>query len=133
MAVFTVNSTADILSPPPGVVTLRSAIQAANNSPGSDTINMPLAGTYKLTTVGTATDNSAGELAIADAGDLTIQNTSGGAVTINGGGLNRVFEVNPANSATLMTATFFGLTITGGLASGTSPNGGGIEARGGGA
>ncbi len=67
--VFTVNSTADILSPPAGVVTLRSAIQASNASPGTDTINMPLAGTYKLTTVGSATDNSAGELAIADAGD----------------------------------------------------------------
>ena len=69
------------------------------HSPGPDTINLPFAGTYKITTIGGATDNSAGEFAIADAGDLTIQNTSGGAVTIDGGGLNRVFDVNPAGSA----------------------------------
>ena len=98
-AVFTVNSFADILSPPAGTVTLRSAIQAANTTPGPTRSTCPFAGTYKITTVGTATDNSAGEFAIADAGDLTIQNTSGGTVTIDGGGLNRVFDVDPAASA----------------------------------
>ena len=62
------------------------------------------------------TDNSAGELAIADAGDLTIQNTSGGGVTIDGGGLNRVFDVDPAASTKPFTVTLRGLTITGGVA-----------------
>ena len=47
MAVFTVNSYDDILNPPAGTVTLRSAIQAANNSPGADTINIAVAGTYR--------------------------------------------------------------------------------------
>src|SRR5947209_5451946 len=115
MAAFTVNSFADILSPPKGTVTLRSAIQAANASPGADTINVPFAGTYKITTVGAATDNSAGELAIADSGDLTIQNTSGGAVTVDGGGLNRVFDVDPAGSVVPFTATFRNLVLSGGM------------------
>ncbi len=128
MAVFTVNSTADILSPPAGTVTLRSAIQAANTSPGPNTINLPLAGTYKITTLATATDNSAGELAIADDGDLAIQNTSGGTVTIDGGGLNRVFDVDPAGSVMPFTVTFAGLVITDGRAS--NDYGGGIAASG---
>ncbi len=128
MAVFTVNSTADILRPPVGTVTLRSAIQAANTTPGPDTINIPLAGTYKTTTIGTATDNSAGEFAIADAGDLTIQNTSGGGVTVDGGGLNRVFDVDPAGSAIPFTVTFQGLVISGGHA--YNDGGGGIDVHG---
>ena len=116
MAVFTVNSAADIFAPPAGVVTLRSAIQAANSTPGPDTINLPFAGTYKIGLVGNATDDSAGELAIADVGDLTIQNTSGGTVTVDGGGLNRVFDVDPIGSMTPFTVTLQGLVITDGLA-----------------
>ena len=34
-AVFNVNSLADMLNPPAGAVTLRSAIQAANATPGA--------------------------------------------------------------------------------------------------
>src|SRR5262245_30706802 len=49
LAVFNVNSTADILQPPAGTVTLRSAIQQANNTPGGNTINLTVAGTYKIT------------------------------------------------------------------------------------
>ena len=45
-ATFTVNSLADILNPGPGVVTLRSAIQMANQTPGSDIINLTVAGLY---------------------------------------------------------------------------------------
>ncbi len=134
MATFTVNSFADILSPPAGVVTLRSAIQAANASLGSDTINLPSSGTYRITTLGSATDNSAGELAIFAPrvprvpGDLTIQNTSGGTATIDGGGLNRVFDVNPAASMVQFTVTFQGLTITRGNVE--VGDGGGIDIHG---
>jgi len=39
-AVFNVNSTADILNPPAGGVTLRSAIEAANATPGGNTIDL---------------------------------------------------------------------------------------------
>src|SRR5262249_61121990 len=46
-----VNSTSDILSPPAGVITLRSAIVAANaDVSGNPTvINLTVAGTYNLT------------------------------------------------------------------------------------
>src|SRR5579859_6510834 len=65
-AVFNVNSTADILNPPAGVVTLRSAIQQANATPGGNTINLTVAGNYKITLAGTPgeSDNAAGEFAI---------------------------------------------------------------------
>ncbi len=128
MAVFTVNSFADILSPPAGTVTLRSAIQAANASPGADTINLPHAGTYKISLLNPSEfthDNSAGEFDIADAGNLTIQNTSGGAVTIDGGGLNRVFGVDLTGPASPSSVTFQGLIITGGYIPGN--DGAGID------
>src|SRR5260370_29858038 len=54
-AVFNVNNTADILAPPSGTVTLRSAIQAANtNADATNTINLTLPGPYPITLPGTA-------------------------------------------------------------------------------
>ena len=97
-AVFNVNSTADILDPPTGVVTLRSAIEAANATPGGNTINLTVPGTYSIALPGTPgeVDNAAGEFAIdASGGNLTIQNTSGGTVVVNGNHLARVFDINP--------------------------------------
>src|SRR5262249_29160541 len=64
-------------------------------------------------------DNLAGELAIFPSGDLTIQNTSGGKVTVDAGGVSRVFDINPNNTnnpATHFTVTLQGFTITGGRA-----------------
>src|SRR6266481_5710100 len=58
-AVFNVNSLADILNPPSGTVTLRSAIQAANATPGSNTINLTLPGTYKITLAGAGENHNA--------------------------------------------------------------------------
>src|SRR5947209_18030137 len=55
-AVFNVNSLADILNPPAGTVTLRSAIQAANASPGDDTINLTVADPYKIDLLGAHED-----------------------------------------------------------------------------
>jgi predicted outer membrane repeat protein len=97
-AVFNVNSTADVLNPPPGVVTLRSAIEAANATPGGNTINITAPGDYEITLPGAPgeVDNAAGEFAIAaSGGNLTIQNTSGGAVSVDGNHLSRVFDINP--------------------------------------
>src|SRR5438105_15831736 len=59
-AVFNVNSLADILNPPAGVVTLRSAIQAANATPGDNTINLTVAGPHKISLAGTGELNNAG-------------------------------------------------------------------------
>jgi hypothetical protein len=155
--VFNVNSLAD-LSIAGGVnpdgtiigqgttVTLRSAIQAANTNSGTggNTINLTLSGTYKITLLGTAgeTDNLAGELSIYPTtpnGNLTILNTSGGAVTVNGGYHNRVFDINASdttNAATAFLVTMQGFTITGGVASdpanpdGITSTGGGIRDQG---
>jgi predicted outer membrane repeat protein len=135
-AVFNVNSLADLLTPPAGAVTLRSALQAANATPGANTINLTLPGVYKITTVGTAneTDNAAGELAYTGTGNLTILNTSGGAVTVDGGGLNRVLDINPAaENLTPFTVTLQGFSITGGAAfpgDAALGSGGGIRAQG---
>src|SRR5262249_36841520 len=91
-AVFNVNSLADTLDPGPGVVTLRSAIQQANATPGGNTINLTVPGTYAIALRGAGEDlNATGDFDIlAAGGNLTIQNTSGGQVTVTGGGLDRV-------------------------------------------
>jgi hypothetical protein len=149
--VFMVNSLAD-LNLAAGVniatgaingtstVTLRSAIQAANATPGGNTIDLTLPGTYRITLAGTPgeTDNLAGELAILPGGgDLTIQNTSGGIVVLDGNHLNRVLDINPnfdpANPTPKFLVTLDGLTLQNGMASDTAnpdgPNasGGGIR------
>src|SRR6516165_4361041 len=79
-ATITVNSLADLLNPPTGITTLRSAIQAANANPGDDTINLGVEGTYKITLPGAGEDaNATGDFDIlAAGGNLTIVNTSGG-------------------------------------------------------
>ncbi len=140
-AVINVNSLSDVLNPAPGVVTLRSAIQQANtDGDATNTINLTVAGTYKITLAGTAgeTDNAAGEFSILPtAGALTIQNTSGGNVTVDGNHLNRVFDINPnfdpANPTAKFLVTFQGFTITNGVATdvnnpdGPNATGGGIR------
>jgi predicted outer membrane repeat protein len=153
-AVFNVNTLQD-LSLSPGVnpngtikgtntITLRSAIQAANGTPGGNTINLTLPGTYLISLAPTTpneSDNLAGEFAILPEGNLTINNTSHGAVTVRGGGQSRVFDINPddtTNPATHFLVTMQGFTITGGRAfdaTGATPDGpvatgGGIRVQG---
>jgi hypothetical protein len=132
-AVINVNSTADVAlnALAPGQVTLRDAIQIANtNGDATNVINLTVAGNYQIQLAGTAgeTDNQAGEFSIfnnataATTGlNLTIQNTSGGAATINANSLSRVFDINannavPANNGLLGTVTISGVTIENGLA-----------------
>src|ERR1700736_514203 len=91
-AVINVNSLADILVPPTGTVTLRSAIQTANTTTGNNTINLTIPGTYKIALPGTPgeVDNAAGEFAIIPNpasppnSTLVIQNTSGGTAIVDG-------------------------------------------------
>jgi hypothetical protein len=137
-AAFNVNSLADILSPQNGVVTLRSAIQAANATPDptGNTINLTVAGTYRLTIPGANSgNNTTGGLTILPTANLTITNTSGGTVAVDGGGLDRVFDINPAdtnNPLTHFTVTFNGFTIEDGAARSTTGNPDGPDASGGG-
>ena len=147
-ATFVVNSLADFLTPPPGTppgtLTLREAIQSANQGVaqnGSNTIDLSVAGTYRITTLGSfADDNSGGEFDIEDASgySLTIVNTSGGRAVVDGGGLTRVFDINQvANESHEATVSFVDLTITDGSANhsfGSSSSsedgcGGGIQAQ----
>ncbi len=88
-----------------GNCTLRAAIQQANASAGADTVVLP-AGTYTLTRAGGGDEN--GDLDIKS--DLTIAGEGSGASVINGGALERVFEVHAGASA-----DFIGVTITNGL------------------
>lgn len=103
---------------PDGVISLREAVAAANNSDnigGPDTINFApgLTGTIAL-------DQAFGEFAITDA--LTIQGPGRDNLTIDAGGNSRIFniDVTPASMATKIS----GLTLTDGDAVG---NGGVIQ------
>jgi hypothetical protein len=142
-AVFNVNSLADLLAPAAGTVTLRSAIQAANtNSDATNTINLTLPGTYKITLAGTAgeVDNAAGEFAIFSTKlatataktNLNIVNTSGGAVSVDGGHLARVFDINPSLQVGSVNITAGGAGFTGasGITFSAPTLAGGIQATG---
>src|SRR5262245_31169313 len=89
-AVFTVNSLSDTVAvnlvtgvDSTGHITLRSAIQSANNLGGSNTINLP-AGIITLTIAGAGEDNAA-------TGDLDIKNNLAigavGPTTVNANSL----------------------------------------------
>lgn len=136
-AVFNVNSTADILHPSPGVVTLRSAIEASNHTPGNNTINLTVGGTYRITIPGanTGTNNSGAFTILPHGGNLTIVNTSGRGVTVDGNRLDRVFDINPAHNPNTprFTVTLQGFTIQNGVAQpgdGPAGSGGGIRDQG---
>jgi hypothetical protein len=142
-AVFNVNSTLDILAPPGPLVTLRSAIEAANLTAGSNTINLTVPGTYKITIPGAGEDNNAtGDFDIIPRpfgtanSSLLIQNTSGGTVIIDGNQLDRVFDINPGVSTTKSSVTMVGFTIENGTvtdttnADGPNATGGGIRDQG---
>jgi hypothetical protein len=135
-ATITVNSLADVLNPSACITTLRSALQAANTATSATTIDLNVAGTYKITLPGASqeTDNAAGEFAYTATNNLSIVNTSGGRVLIDGGGANRVFDINPgAENTTPFTVGFTGLVIQNGAASpgdGDFGSGGGIRAQG---
>lgn len=116
-ATFVVNSTADAVDAIPGdgtcstaggVCTLRAAIQEANALAGVDTITVP-AGTYLLTIAGINEDAAAtGDLDINDA--LTLSGAGATTTIVDGGGLDRVFQVR----SFLQTVNISAITIRGG-------------------
>jgi predicted outer membrane repeat protein len=149
-AIINVLSTADNNGPVTGgrndtfnAPSLRSAISFANATPGNNTINLLVGGTYKITLPGANEDNNAtGDFDIlgkAGGGDLTIQNMSGTKVTVNGNHLDRVFDINPnfdfnnPLARPKFTVTLIGFTVTGGVAQpgdGAAGSGGGIRDQG---
>jgi hypothetical protein len=136
-AVFNVNTLADGFNLGPGLLSLRQAIQMANNTPGGNTINLTVPGTYNLTLLGPAEDNDlTGDLDILPSGgNLTVQNTSRGGAAVSGDGTDRVFDINPADTGTNapFKVTLVGFTIENGFASpddGALGSGGGIRDQG---
>jgi predicted outer membrane repeat protein len=123
------DGTGSVTQTAPGVfsaTTLRAAITTANSDGNSaDTINLSVAGTYQL---------SQGSLSYTASHDLTISNTSSGLTYVDGGGISRVFDVNPgAQNTTAFTVTFQNLIIQNGVASPGDADigsGGGIRAQG---
>jgi predicted outer membrane repeat protein len=107
---------------PDGLISLREAVIAANNTPGPDTITVPT-GNYTLSIAGTIEDLAAtDDLDITDAGMTTIRGAGATLTTIDANGLDRVLDVLPGASLLLENTK-----VTGGS---TGTSGGGIYNRG---
>ena len=122
-ATIKVTTTADEFNANPGACSLREAAWAANNDlalqapgcapgSGSDRIAVP-EGAYELAIAG-ANDQSGASGDIDLVNPVTIEPAGPGSVTVDGKGLDRVFEVNTASGA----VTISGLAIQGGHAAG---------------
>jgi fibronectin-binding autotransporter adhesin len=119
-AALVVNSTSDSIAPGPGLLSLREAVGFANTAPsGNSTITFDR-NVFNRPQVINLTGSQV-ELSNTT-GTETITGPTAG-VTISGGGISRVFEVDAG-----VTASFSGLTITGGS---TAGNGGGLYNDGG--
>ena len=111
---FVVNTTADFSDPTDGKTSLREAIASANALPGHTITFDPtvFASAQTITLTGI-------QLELSDtSGTETITGPAAG-VTVSGGGLSRVFQVDAG-----VTASISGLTITGG--NDATGNGGGL-------
>ncbi len=103
-----------------GLISLREAITASNNSPGTDLIILP-AGNYTLTRTGGSEDfNVRGDLDVRE--NLTILGAGAASTSVSAGGLSEVFNVISGS------LTMSGLTVRDGVGSGV---GGGIVVEGG--
>jgi CSLREA domain-containing protein/uncharacterized repeat protein (TIGR01451 family) len=127
-ATFAVDTTTDAVDANPGVdgcataggqCSLRAAIQEANALGGTHTITLP-AGTYTLTIGGTGEDAAAtGDLDVT--ADITIVGAGATTTIVDGGALDRVFDVRTGK------LTVSGVTVR----NGESPfdeDGGGLRA-----
>src|SRR6266853_1981477 len=131
-ATFVVNTTADTADAVPGdgicadsggACSLRAAVQEANALAGPDTIQLSAA-TYVLS--GAAGDDAAlsGDLDIT--GDLTLTGAGTASTIIDGGGVDRVLDIDPSGAG--VSVTIANLTVRDGNAAGEA--GGGIRNRG---
>jgi uncharacterized repeat protein (TIGR01451 family)/CSLREA domain-containing protein len=129
---FVVNTTADTADAVPGdgkcadssnACSLRAAVQEANALAGPDTIVLSAA-IYVLS--GAAGDDAAlsGDLDIT--GDLTLTGAGTASTIIDGGGVDRVLDIDPSGAG--VNVTIANLTVRGGNAAGEA--GGGIRNRG---
>ncbi len=113
MTTFTVTTTADELDGTNGVLSLREAVLAANGS-GTNATIIVSAGIYTLSIAGASEDTStSGDLDLTDntGHSITIRGAGCGATIIDGGAIDRVFDIQPGADITL-----HGLTIRNGRA-----------------
>jgi uncharacterized repeat protein (TIGR01451 family)/CSLREA domain-containing protein len=97
-----------------GNCTLRAAIQEANQLAGADTITLP-AGRFQLALPGPGEEAAAtGDLDITS--DLIITGSGATSTVIDGGGLDRVFDIAP--NGVPVSVTINSLAIQNGLTSG---------------
>jgi len=87
---------------PDGQVTLREAVCAANTNPGLDTITFSVNGAFTLTGAANEDNGGSGDLDIKQS--LTIQGNGIASTIIDGGGIERIFDVFPS-AATTFTLT----------------------------
>jgi len=117
-AVFTVNSTSDLPDASPGdgacdagsgVCTLRAAVQEANQTAVSDTINVP-AGVFVLTRTGADEESSLlGDLDLLE--PMDIFGAGPGSTIVDGNGTDRIFDIKPG-----IAVTISGMTLRNGAA-----------------
>jgi CSLREA domain-containing protein len=131
-ATFVVDSTSDAVDATPGdgtcataggECTLRAAIMEANALAGADTVVLSTA-TYTLTVGGAGEDGSiTGDLDISD--DLTLSGAGRGSTVLDGGALDRVFDIVTST----VSVTIEQVTIQNGVAgcSSTYREGGGVR------
>ncbi len=129
-ATFTVNSTIDAIdanagdgvcetAPGNGECTPRAAVQETNALAGADAITLP-AGTFTLSIAGTDEDAAGtGDLDITQ--DLTINGSGAVNTIIDGGGIDRIFDLT--FFGTPVTVNITGVTIR----NGNADEGGGIS------
>ena len=136
-ATLTVNTASDELNTN-GQCSLREAVTNINSSSTThsdcapsgaygtgDTITVP-AGTYTITIAGAGEElNATGDYDILKS--VAIVGAGSSSTFINGGGLDRVFHIDPVGQGfgTVVSVSIAGVTITGGLATGVY--GGGIH------
>ena len=136
LSAIAVTTFADVVNPSDGKTSLREAIDIANSNPGVDTICLKQ-GTYNITIPGAGEDaNATGDFDITESVKIVGDARCGS--TINGNGLDRVFDLVPSASGLTAPAiintpvagiclTLQNLKVTGGLAIG---DGGGIHGGG---
>jgi predicted outer membrane repeat protein len=115
---FTVTTTADDGSSG----SLRGAINAANAAGGAQTVTMG-AGLFKLTKFSTTETSTAGDLDVTC--DLTLIGANSATTFIDGGGVDRVFDVEA-----VLNVSFQNVTIQNGLGQ-SGDSGGAVHASGG--
>jgi hypothetical protein len=116
-AVFTVTTTADVVSPTDHRLSLREAVTAANTHLGADVIQLQ-AGVYRIALPeGAANDNAGGDFDVT--GPLTIRGRGADLTAVDGGGRNRLFDL-----VGTFNADFRGLTLRNG---GGAVNGAAIQ------